>query len=133
MGEKRSQKVAAIVLDAGALIAFEKGDPRMRELIRQANDSKVTLVIPTAVVAQVLRDKRKQVSLGSLLSHAITQTPVLTLALAESVGALCAARNTSDIVDAVVVLVAKQYGSKVVTSDVHDLSHLDSSLDLVPI
>lgn len=45
----------AIVLDAGALIAFERGDARMRALVREAMKDGVRLVIPTGVLGQVRR------------------------------------------------------------------------------
>jgi len=44
--------------------------------------------------------------------------------LAREVGLLCAIAETSDIVDASVVLVARSLGAAVVTSDEPDISHL---------
>lgn len=46
---------SSLVLDAGALIALERGDGRMRALCREALSSRVKLVVPASVVAQVAR------------------------------------------------------------------------------
>jgi len=53
MGEKAP---GTVVLDAGALIAFERADPRMRALLREALRRGTRLVIPAGVVGQVWRD-----------------------------------------------------------------------------
>ncbi len=41
----------AVVLDAGALIAFERGDGRMRALVREALRLGARLVIPAGVLS----------------------------------------------------------------------------------
>ncbi len=45
----------AVVLDAGALIAFERGDARMRALVREALRTKARMVVPAGVMGQVWR------------------------------------------------------------------------------
>ena len=60
MGKASPRKV---VLDAGALIALERGNARMRALCREALRTGAELVIPAAVVAQVVRDRQRQVVL----------------------------------------------------------------------
>jgi PIN domain nuclease of toxin-antitoxin system len=119
-----------VVLDAGALIAFERGDARMRALCREAAARGAKLVVPTGVVAQVFRNRARQVPLGALLSSSITRVVPLDLTLAEAVGILCGRTRTSDIVDASVVLIAHRERAPVVTSDVGDLVRLDSTLRL---
>ena len=111
----------AVVLDAGALIAFEKGDPRMRALCREALRTHARLVVPAGVVGQVWRDAARQVSLRALLAGATTEVPALDQLLAEAVGVLCGRTGTSDVIDASVVLTARREGAVVVTSDVGDL------------
>lgn len=49
--------------------------------------------------------------------------------LARDVGALCATANTSDVVDASVVLIAVSRQAAVVTSDEPDIRRLASSAD----
>src|SRR5437868_712939 len=111
----------AVVLDAGALIAFERGNPRMRALCREALNGRAQLVTPATVVAQVFRDRAKQVALRALLKNGCSRIPPLDQPLAEAAGVLCGQTGTSDIVDASVVLVARRERAPVVTSDVKDL------------
>lgn len=130
MGQASPQ---TLVLDAGALIAFERADPRMRSLLREALKKHAKLVIPAGVVAQVVRHRARQVSLYSLLNSDISVVQPLDRTLAEACGELCARARTTDVVDASVVLVARREQAKVLTSDVGDLRKLDPSVHLVPI
>ena len=120
----------AIVLDAGALIAFEKGDARMRALCREALRTGKRLIVPAAVVGQVWRDPPRQVPLRALLTSAVTEVPPLDQVLAEAAGVLCARTGTSDVVDASVVLTARRARAVVVTSDAGDLRRLDPQIVL---
>ncbi len=127
MGKARTR---AVVLDAGALIAFEREDPHMRALFRLALRSGARLVVPATVVAQVFRDRARQVPLHALLNGPTTSIPAFDRPLAEAAGTLCGRAGTSDIVDASVVLVARQERASVVTSDPEDLARLDPHLAL---
>ena len=69
MGAPRPRTV---VLDAGALIQFDRGHPRMRALIRLALDRSSPLIVPAGVLGQVWRDGSRQVPLVALLSARIT-------------------------------------------------------------
>ena len=120
----------AVVLDAGALIAFERADPRMRALLREAIRMGVRLVVPAGVVGQVCRGGARQVPLRALLKAETTSVPPLDRVLAEAAGALCGRAGTSDAIDASVVLVARRERAAVVTSDVEDLRRLDPTLRL---
>lgn len=127
MGKTRSQ---TLVLDAGALIAFERGDERMRALLRASLDADHRLVFPAGVVAQVVRRPAEQVRLRGLISGPRSSVPPLDRTLAEAAGTLCGRAKTSDVVDASVVLVARRERAVVVTSDVDDLRRLDPTLPL---
>lgn len=127
MGKARPQ---AVVLDAGALIAFERADVRMRALLREAVTSGVRLVVPAGVLAQVWRGDARQAPLRALVKAATTVVVPLDHVLAEAAGALCGRSGTSDVIDASVVLVARRFGAAVVTSDVGDLRRLDPSARL---
>ena len=127
MGKARPQ---AVVLDSGALIAFERADARMRALLREAIASGARLVIPAGVVGQVFRDRARQVPLCSLLRSKHSFVPPLDRTLAEAAGSLCGRAGTSDVVDASVVLVARREHAPVITSDIDDLRALDPSLKL---
>lgn len=117
-----------VVLDAGALIALERADPRMRALCRHALKERVELVIPAGVVGQVFRDRARQVALGLLIRSPSTTVPALDRELAEAAGILCGHSGTADVVDASVVLTARRERAVVVTSDGKDLLRLDPTL-----
>jgi hypothetical protein len=53
--------------------------------------------------------------------------------LARSCGELCAAANTSDIIDASVVILARERRQPIVTSDPHDLRCLDPEAPIIPV
>ena len=124
MGKARHQ---AIVLDAGALIAFERGDAKMRALLREVTRTGTKLVVPAGVVAQVFRDRARQVPLRALLDAENSSVPELDRTLAEAAGSLCGKVGARDVVDASVVLVAKRERAIILTSDIDDLRALDSS------
>ena len=55
----------------------------------------------------------------------------LTNAGARAAGVLCGAAGTADVIDASVVLVARQQPATVITSDRSDLEILDPTIPLV--
>jgi len=120
----------AVVLDAGALIAFERGSARMRALCREALRTRTKLLIPAGVLGQVARDRARQVSLSALLSGSTTEVPILDRILAEAAGILCGRTSTSDVIDASVVLIGLRERAVVVTSDANDLRRLDPTLKI---
>ncbi|MDO8690130.1 MAG: PIN domain-containing protein [Dehalococcoidia bacterium] len=126
MGER--SPVRGLTLDTGALIAFERGDAKMRQLLREAFQAEARVIIPAGVVVQVWRDGRRQVELGTVLRASNVQVDPLTASLAMAVGELCARRGASDVIDASVVLAARRFGGAVVTSDPDDIYGLDPSL-----
>lgn len=119
-----------IVLDDGALIAFERGDARMRALVREALEMGVRLIIPAGALGQVWRGAARQAPLRALIKGPTTSVPALDQLLAEAAGVLCGRAGTSDVVDASVVLVARRERAVVVTSHVDDLRRLDPGLAL---
>lgn len=127
MGKARPQ---AVVLDAGALLAFERADQRMRALLREAVRVGAPLIVPAGVVGQVFRNAARQVPLRALLNGPTSVVPPLDRALAEAAGTLCGRAGTSDVVDASVVLEARRAQAVVVTSDIRDLRTLDPTLRL---
>ncbi|MDQ3037482.1 MAG: hypothetical protein M3Y87_34125 [Myxococcota bacterium] len=60
--------MSGFTLDAGALIAFERGDRRMVLIVARARERKALLVVPSGVVGQVWRDGRRQAVLARLLA-----------------------------------------------------------------
>lgn len=122
-----------LTLDAGALIAFERGNPRMRALIQRARDRGAAMVIPAGVLAQVWRDGSRQVPLAALVSARGIRVAALTEGVAKAAGQLCGLRGTSDVIDASVALAAREAAAIVVTSDAEDLRRLDPTLTIVAV
>ena len=112
---------AGLTLDAGALIAFDKADARMRALLTTAAGRAVELTVPSLVVAQVWRGPSPRIA-RLLQSCVIEET--LDAATARVIGRLLAASRTSDVVDAVVVYGAIRRGDTIATSDPVDIDRL---------
>ncbi len=122
-----------VTLDAGALIALERADRRVIALLARATATDAVITVPSAVVAQVLRDPARQARTSTLLRQPNTRLPALDAAAAVQIGRLLAASRTSDVVDAHVVLCAREADDSIVTSDPRDLARLDPSARLVVI
>jgi predicted nucleic acid-binding protein len=126
--------LTGLTLDAGALIALERGDERMHALLRRVqSDPQATMNIPAGVLAQVSRDFRRQARLARLLGDARTRVVPLDEETARVAGMLLGLRGASDVVDASVVVCARRYHQGVVTSDPDDLRRLEPKLALVPV
>jgi len=117
----------ATVLDAGALVALERGDRRARALIAHAEGR---IIIPAAALAEVCRDGARQAALAALVKASATTIDVLDEQVAKAVGILCGRTGTSDIADASVVLSAQRHRAIVLTSDADDLLRLDPGLQV---
>ncbi len=113
--------MAALVFDAGALIAIERGDRTIGALVTAAGRNGTETVTSSACVAQVWRDPARQ----ALLAKALTGFLELPLDPLSSrrCGLLLADARTSDIADAALALLI-QDGDTVLTSDPRDIEHL---------
>jgi hypothetical protein len=120
-----------VVLDAGALIAFEKNDRKVRTLIELAMMHGGVLHTTGGVVGQVWRDGSRQVRLARLLGSGLVHVQALDQEEAQATGAVCNKSGTRDVVDASVALLARRHRAAVVTSHPDDLRRIDPSLDLV--
>lgn len=118
-------------LDAGALIAFERNDRAVVSMVRRAIELGDMLAVPAGVVGQVWRDGRRQARLARLLASATCEVVTLDDRRARAAGQLCGAAGTADVVDASVVLCARERGHHVLTSDAGDLHRLDPNLPLI--
>ena len=125
--------MSGAVLDAGALIGFERNERAVVAIVARALEHRDVLAVSAGVVAQVWRDGSRQVRLARLLGSALCEVVALDDYQARAAGQLCGLAGTSDVVDASVALVARQRGAAVVTSDPADLRRFDGGLDLVAI
>jgi predicted nucleic acid-binding protein len=110
-----------LVLDAGALIAIERGDRKMIAMAEQARKVGAT-VIPASVLAQVWRGGVKAARLAKAIKA--SEIDVLNEDRAREVGQRLGARGGSDIADAHVVCCAIQGRTAIVTSDLDDTKAL---------
>ena len=131
MGAQSSRN---LTFDAGGLIAFDRGDPRVRAILRHALATGVDIAVPAGALAQAWRDGSGQSRLAALVSDAHTRTEALTEVRARAAGLLCGRTGVADVVDASVVLCARAQGnSVVVTSDPADLAALDRHLKVATV
>ena len=134
MGRTRARATpTGITLDAGALIALERGNLRMLALLRQALAQGSALHVPSGVVGQVWRNGRLQATLARFLRSREVEVVSVDDDLARSCGELCGITNTSDVIDASVVIVARGRGDIIVTSDPDDLTRLDPAAHIVAV
>lgn len=110
------------MLDAGALLAVERGDRstvRAIEIERRAGRSPVT---HGGVIGQVWRAGGPR---QAVLARALAGMQIRPLddGLGRRAGALLARAGTSDVIDAAVVLLASD-GDDILTSDPEDLAAL---------
>jgi hypothetical protein len=124
---------AGITLDAGALIALDRGDKRLIALLDRSLARRLKFRVPSGVVGQAWRDGRVQVTLARFLRIDEVEVIPLDDQLARACGELCAATHTADIIDASVVILARERGDYIVTSDPQDLRRLDPACAIIPI
>jgi predicted nucleic acid-binding protein len=110
-----------LVLDSGALVAFEKGDARVRARLAAARKLGFELVTTSPVIGQVWRDGRRQALLARLISAIDVDAP--SDAAARRAGELLAKTRMRDVVDALLAGSVKD-GDAVLTSDRYDLEAL---------
>ncbi|HST56404.1 MAG TPA: hypothetical protein VLJ42_11015 [Solirubrobacteraceae bacterium] len=123
--------MTGVTLDTGALIALERGNRRVIALVEHAAAFPDALInVPAAVLGQAFRNGSRQARLARLLGNPQTNVVALDEETARVVGMLLGLRRCSDVVDASVVVCARQYRQPVLTSDPQDLLRLDPGLAL---
>ena len=114
--------MSALILDAGALLAVDRGERAMIARLRVAQQSGLELRSNAMVVAQVWRYRHgRQVNLARVLRvvdvHSVSHSD------GREAGVLLAEAGTTDPIDATVVLLAAP-GDRILTSDPEDLTRL---------
>jgi hypothetical protein len=120
--------VTGVTLDSGALIAFERGSARMLALVERATDRGLTLAVPAGAVAQTWRGGVRQARLSRLLRAPTAEIVPLDELGARAVGVLCGRTGATDVIDASVVVCARERGHGVVSDDPDDLHAIDPTL-----
>jgi predicted nucleic acid-binding protein len=111
-----------LVLDAGALIALERGSKAVVVIVEQTAAVAAEIVVPASALAQVWRGGPR----AALIARAIDGAEIdpLDADRAQEVGLRLGARGADDIADAHVVCCALERGGVVVTSDPNDIEAL---------
>ncbi|HEX5061045.1 MAG TPA: hypothetical protein VFV99_16875 [Kofleriaceae bacterium] len=112
------------------MIALERHDRDFMIFLNEVRRQKVDIAIPAGVVAQAWRDGRRQARIARFLTAPQVRVEVLDEFRARAAGQLCGVTGTADVVDASVVLCARENKHAVATSDPDDLRRLDPTLDL---
>ena len=114
-------RVTALVLDAGALIASERGDLRVTALLHSAERAQVPIRTSSAVVAQVCRGGPRQARLARAL--ATVDERALDPERSRPIGVLLGLADMDDVIDASVVDIAVD-GDENLTSNAEDIRAL---------
>lgn len=112
----------ALVLDAGALIAYDRGDLQVGRRVEFAQVKGEAVLVSSGCIAQAWRSGGPKQALLARLLNGVTEYE-LGPGVSRSIGELCASSRTADIVDAHVALLA-QDGDIVMTSDPDDIEKL---------
>jgi hypothetical protein len=113
--------MSRLVLDAGAFVAFERGDAAVRARLAAARKLGMEVATTSPVVGQVWRDGRRQALLARLVPAVHVVAPDVTAA--RRAGELLAKTKSDDVVDALVVGLVRE-ADIILTSDPRDIRSL---------
>ena len=82
---------AGVTLDAGGLIALDRGDRRVIVLLARAAQTRSRVTVPATALAQAIRRPERQVRLARLIRQPTTEVVPLDRVDATNVGRLLAA------------------------------------------
>jgi hypothetical protein len=117
--------VSALVLDAGALVAADRGDRTLTAKLRIAQRSGLELRTTGVVIAEVWRDAHgRQANLARLLRA--VDVRAVDRSLGQAAGALLGESGGTNAADATVVAIAAT-GDRILTSDLRDIRRLVSA------
>jgi predicted nucleic acid-binding protein len=114
--------VRHVVLDAGALIALDRGLATVRGYVLLADRAKAALSTSSAVIAQVWRGGGRQARLARFLSSDLVTEVPLDPEAGRRIGVLAAAVGARDVVDGHVAIIALDRDAVVLTTDPGDIA-----------
>jgi predicted nucleic acid-binding protein len=115
---------ARLILDAGAVIALARNDPRARAFVRRAVELDAEVRVPVVVLAETLRGTQRDAGVDRVL-NAVSHTVSIGEAVGRRAGGLLGRARRSDTVDAIVVAEAIEAGgAAILTGDADDLAAL---------
>ena len=113
-----------LILDAGAVIALARNDPRARAFVRRAIELDAEVRVPVVVLAETLRGTQRDAAVHRVL-NAVSDSAPIDEAVGRRAGALLGRAARSDTVDAIVVAEAIEAGgAEILTGDAGDLTAL---------
>lgn len=114
--------MAGVTLDAGPLIAFERGDRRIEAWLAEAVDRGVVMSVPAPVIAEVWRGGPRAARVARALGFCeVADVDALT---AKHAGLLLGHAALDATVDALVVASAARRGDRLLTADPDDMRPL---------
>ena len=111
----------SFVLDAGALIALERGERASWVRLKAAHVRGEAPLTNAAVLGQAWRSGPRQARLSQALAGMDVRP--IDEDLGRAAGGLLGAARKSDLIDASIVLIARD-GDEIITSDIEDLKPL---------
>lgn len=114
--------MAGLTLDAGALIAYERGDERIREILAVAYRRGLVPTIPAIALAEVWRGDTKDARVARLLKACSLE--VVDERLARAAGRLRRSTPGSGTIDACVAVGVRRRRDAIATSDPSDMRTL---------
>jgi hypothetical protein len=124
----------SLVLDAGALMALERGNRDVLALLKAELQASRSPLTHAGVVGQVWRGGGRQARLAAALNG--IEVVSLDEDLGRRAGLLLGRAQRSDVIDAALVLLSLD-GDWILTSDPRDLRHLalgaGRDVDLLPV
>jgi len=111
-----------LILDSGALIAFERNDRKMWRRLKLALLAEQVPLSHGGILGQVWRGRGSRQALLAMVLGSVEVRP-LDRSLGRAAGELLALTRTSDVIDAALVLLASD-GDQIVTSDPDDIEPL---------
>lgn len=113
----------AVVLDTGALVAFDRGDRSVAALLEAARQRRDPLRTSSGCVARSWRSGGPRQARLAVLLRAVDER-ALAPGASRQVGELCRRSALDDVVDAHVASLVADDGDVVLTSDPEDLRGL---------
>jgi predicted nucleic acid-binding protein len=111
--------VAGLTLDAGALIAYERGNKRIREILTVAYGRGLVPTIPAIALAEVWRGHAKDARVARLLKACSIET--VDEQLARAAGRLRRATPPAGTIDACIAVGVRRRRDALATSDPSDM------------
>jgi predicted nucleic acid-binding protein len=119
-----TQSTQRLILDAGAVIALARNDPRARAFVRRAVELDAEVRVPVVVLAETLRGTPRDAGVHRVL-NAVSDSVPIDEAVGRRAGELLGRTGRSNTVDAIVVAEAIEAGgAEILTGDTVDLAAL---------